>query len=108
MTKTQSQTQTQSQPPSHTLYISNLNDQINQSTQIHNLYILFSTYGDIIRINYNNKKLRGQAFIVFDSIENASLAMRNLQGELFFGKILKIGYSNMENHLVIKELEKLN
>lgn len=82
--------------PSQTLYVHNLNDQINISTLKHNLYILFTTYGDILDINID-KKIRGQAFIIFTSIESASLALRSLQGEEFFNKSLKIEYSNTKS-----------
>ncbi|KAK6459520.1 uncharacterized protein RJT20DRAFT_5088 [Scheffersomyces xylosifermentans] len=85
--------------PSQTLYVKNLNDQIHPKIIKHNLYLLFSTYGDVIDIN--NKK-RGQAHIVFNSVQNASLALKCLQAEEFFDKELVINYSINESDIIAR------
>jgi len=76
--------------PSRTLYINNLNDQLSKSVLRHNLYIICSTYGDVVEINL---KLRGQAHVVFSSVINASVALKCLNGEDFFGKPMGVKYS---------------
>lgn len=83
--------------PSQTLYVKNLNDQVHPKTLKHNLYLLFSTYGDVIQIS---NKHRGQAHILFDSVENSNLAMKCLQSEDFFNKQLVIRYSKTESKLL--------
>ncbi|KAG2735918.1 hypothetical protein G9P44_000008 [Scheffersomyces stipitis] len=83
--------------PSQTLYIKNLNDKINPKIIKHNLYLLFSTYGDIIDIK-NNK--RGQAHIIFTNVAGASLALKCLQDEEFFDKKLVINYAIKESKIV--------
>ncbi|CCH44563.1 U1 small nuclear ribonucleoprotein [Wickerhamomyces ciferrii] len=84
-----------------TLHISNLNDNIHYDTLKHNLYILFTTFGDVLEINIpGNNKLRGQAFIVFTDPKSANIAMRSLQGDEFFGKKLKFDFSHEESKVL--------
>lgn len=84
--------------PSQTLYIKNLNDKINHRQLKHNLYLLFSTYGDIIQI----RLAKGHAHILFANVSLASLALRSLQQEEFFDKPLMINYSTNESKLITK------
>lgn len=53
----------------------------------------------------DNKKLRGQAFVIFNNVDSVSLAKRSLNGQEFFGKSLKLEFSNEESKK-IQELEK--
>lgn len=86
-------------PVNRTLYLSNLNDQISPKKLKESLFMFFSTYGDIIDILIT-PKLRGQAHIVFASIESAKIALRQLQGEQFFEKPLKVLFSKNETKKV--------
>jgi RNA recognition motif-containing protein len=53
----------------------------------HSLFHLFSLYGDILEINVKrNLKMKGQAFIVFSNVENATKALHDMQGYNFFDK----------------------
>ncbi|GMM33340.1 U2 snRNP complex subunit [Saccharomycopsis crataegensis] len=86
-------------PPNVTLYINNLNDQINTVKLRESLFMLFSTYGDIIDINMKpqDKKMRGQAHVTFAKLDAAKLALRSLQEESFFEKPLNIQFSSNQN-----------
>lgn len=90
--------------PSQTLYIKNLNDQINGNLMKHCLYLLFSTYGDIIdiQLNFKRKKMRGQAHLIFSNIESATMAMKLLQNEQFFHKPLVINYSCNTSNVITR------
>ncbi|ODV86536.1 hypothetical protein CANARDRAFT_196752, partial [[Candida] arabinofermentans NRRL YB-2248] len=91
----------------YTIYIKNLNDNIPSRTMKENLYILFSTYADVIQVRYINKKnLRGQAWIVLSSKDEAKLAMRHCKGVSLFGKIPILEYSSNKSH-IIQQLEDL-
>lgn len=81
--------------PRSTLYISNLNDQVKISTLRTNLYLLFSTFGEVLRIAMS-PKLRGQAFVVLSTVDEANLAMISLKDESFFGKPLRIQFSKSD------------
>ena len=88
---------------SQTLYLNNLNDKVNKNEVKRLLYHLFCTYGYILEIQTSRSgKLRGQAFIVFDTAEGASIALRDLQGFLFLGKPLHISFAKGQSHIVQK------
>ncbi|GME81215.1 unnamed protein product [Ambrosiozyma monospora] len=88
-------------PPNHTIYIKNINDKIPRTKTIQNLYILFTTYADVISVEYKNKgKLRGQAWITLSSVDEAQLCLSRLDGQLFFGKRLSLGFSAKESEII--------
>lgn len=73
--------------PNQTIYIKNLNDKINKQQLKKSLYHLFSQFGSILDIvALKTMKLRGQAWIVFDSIQTSTNALNKMDGYNFFGK----------------------
>lgn len=91
---------------SHTLYVNNLNDKIQPAILKHNLYVYFSTYGDIIDIVMKGHgKMRGQAHIVFSNMNHATNAMKCLRGKPFFEKDLHIEYA-LKKSKIISNLEE--
>lgn len=89
--------------PSQTLYVKNLNTKINKKILLHNLYLLFSAFGDIISINLQN----GFAFIIFSNLNLATLALRNLKNQDFFDKPLVLNYAVKESKAISQEKQKL-
>lgn len=86
---------------SYTLYVKNLNDKIQPAMLKHNLYVYFSTYGDIIDIVIKAQgKMRGQAHIIFANMMHAANAMKGLQGKPFFEKDLHIEYSLKKSNII--------
>lgn len=87
---------------SHTLYIQNLNDQINAKTLKHHLYLNFSTYGDVIDIviKAHSKKMRGQAHVIFANKAQSANAMKALQNEEFFDKSLRLSYAINKSRII--------
>ena len=79
-------------PVSHTLYVSNINDKIKIEALRQLLFLLFLSYGQVVDIiiNWANKKMRGQAHVVFSSTLLASRALQNTQGFKFYNKNLKL------------------
>ncbi|OBA23350.1 hypothetical protein METBIDRAFT_9622 [Metschnikowia bicuspidata var. bicuspidata NRRL YB-4993] len=77
-----------------TLYIQNLNDKINRALLKHSLFMIFSTYGEVLEINM---KMKGQAHIVLDSCESASHALRSLQATNILGKAIHIDYAKKKS-----------
>lgn len=90
---------------STTLYVKNLNDNVNSLLLKHNLYLLFSTYGDIIDIVMKPGKMRGQAHIIFTKPTLANYALENLQKESFFDKSLDISFS-FKKSKIIEEIDQ--
>lgn len=80
----------------NTLYVSQLNEKINMQRLRVNLFLLFATLGEVLKVSMNFKKQRGQAFITMRTIDQASLAQISLNGERFFGKPLKVEFSKSE------------
>lgn len=85
-----------------TLYVQNLNDKINRPILKHNLYLFFSTYGDVLDINL---KMRGQAHVILESKEAAARALRGLHETKLFGKPLRIQFSKTKSKC-IEQAEK--
>lgn len=77
--------------PNHTIYIQNINEKIKLPELKKQLYALFTKFGPVIDIEAkNNKKLRGQAFVVFKDLTAAALAMKQMDGYDFLGKPIVI------------------
>lgn len=75
--------------PNQTLYINNLNDKIKKEELRGQLYALFMTYGRVIDvIAKKGKKMRGQAFLAFADLTEATAAMRACEGMIFYDKPL--------------------
>ncbi|KAJ3095016.1 U2 small nuclear ribonucleoprotein B'' [Phlyctochytrium planicorne] len=91
--------------PSHTLYVQSIRDKLKKHEIKKSLYHLFSQYGKVIDVvAVKKEKLRGQAFVVFSEIAEATAALRALQGFPFFGKALKLEYSkSVSNAVMLQE-----
>ena len=90
-------------PINNTLYINNLNEKININELKHELLNLFLKFGKIFEIRISKSlKLKGQAFITFENINDSKKALLDLNGFEFFGKKLNINYAKQtsENYLV--------
>lgn len=65
------------------------------------LYLIFGAFGNIVEINCQaTYKMRGQAWIVFDSLGAATRAHRELQNFLFFGKPLRIAFAKAKSDTI--------
>ncbi|EGV62400.1 hypothetical protein PSN45_001138 [Yamadazyma tenuis] len=91
---------------SQTLYIQNLNDKISPETTRANLYLLCTSFGDVIDIiiKPKSKRMRGQAHVVFSNITEAQVALTRLQEQKFFGKSIKAAFAHKKSKL-IKRIE---
>jgi U2 small nuclear ribonucleoprotein B'' len=88
-------------PPNETLYLSNLNDKISKKDLKRELFHLFSLHGNVIGIIVKKTfKERGQAFVVFKDIPEATLGMRALQGFMLFDKTIKIAYAKTKSNII--------
>lgn len=69
---------------------------------------LFSHYGKVLEVHVREQyRMRGQAFIVFDSKPDAENAMRILQSYYFYGKSMvnspqKISFSSNKSDIIAK------
>lgn len=91
-------------PPNQTLYIKNLDDHLSQTRLRESLYTCFSQYGRILDIvSSKARKLRGQAWIVYERLVEATTAMRELNEKEFMGKVLHIAYAKTKSDVVAKQ-----
>ena len=69
-----------------TLYVNNLNDKIPKNEMKKNLYYWFCQFGNILEIvAMKTAKMRGQAFVVFENVDQAERALMGSRNQLFFG-----------------------
>jgi RNA recognition motif-containing protein len=88
-------------PPNHTLYVNNLNGKIKKQQLRKSLYNLFVSYGRVVGvIAIKGVKMRGQAFIVFDDIQNSTAALRSLQGVMFYDKPMRLSYAKRDSDAI--------
>lgn len=74
-------------PPNYTIYINNINEKIKIPELKKQLYALFSQFGPILDIVAGRSlRMRGQAWIVYQDINHATLAKRKMDGFEFHGK----------------------
>ncbi|KLO18100.1 RNA-binding domain-containing protein [Schizopora paradoxa] len=89
--------------PNTTLYINNLNDKVNKEELKSQLFALFMTYGRVIDVvAQKGTKMRGQAFLVFSDLAEATSAMRACEGMLFYDKPLRIHYAKTKSHAALR------
>ncbi|KAG7664112.1 uncharacterized protein J8A68_002366 [[Candida] subhashii] len=82
------------QSPIETIYINNLNDKISLTKLKTSLETLFSKYGTILQITaHKNLKMKGQAFITYESKESSSKAIKELQNYQLFSKPIHISFA---------------
>ncbi|CDF88131.1 BN860_03026g1_1 [Zygosaccharomyces bailii CLIB 213] len=82
--------------PQRTLYVHNLSDHVGSERLRSQLYMLFTTYGEVIKVTVNVKRRRGQAFVTMRTLDESNLAQLSLNNESFFGKPLKVEFSKQE------------
>lgn len=89
--------------PNHTIYINNLNEKIKKEELKKSLYAIFSQFGEILDIvALKTLKMRGQAFVIFKEIGNATNALRSMQGFPFYDKPMRIQYAKSDSDVIAK------
>ncbi len=89
-----SEEQQREHAPKETLYIQNINEKIKAKGKFffkldvkYALFNLFEAFGQVLQIVCKrNDKMRGQAFVVFREVGEATAAKNNLNGYPIFGK----------------------
>ncbi|RFU30170.1 hypothetical protein B7463_g6155, partial [Scytalidium lignicola] len=91
-------------PPNATVYVRNLEERIKIEQMKEALNELFSEYGEIIDIvAKTNLKAKGQAFIVFDSVESATKAIEEVQGFELFEKPMQLAFAKTRSDATVKK-----
>ena len=94
--------------PSQTLYIRNLHERINIKTLISSLKVIFEPFGTILDLKCDRHfKSRGQAFIVFDSIQAATNALQSVHGFPLFNKPMDINFARNKSDYLETDKDQL-
>ena len=79
--------------PCNTLYVNKLNEKVKIPELKECLFEIFSEHGNVLDIvadsSYKRKK-RGQAFVVFEEIKQATIALKSLNQAEFMGSKMNI------------------
>jgi RNA recognition motif-containing protein len=85
------------------VYVRNLEERIKVDQLKEALTELFSEYGEIIDIvAKTNLKAKGQAFIVFDTVESAQKAIDEVQGFELFEKPMQLAFAKTRSDATVK------
>ncbi|PYH44547.1 U1A/U2B"/SNF family RNA-binding protein [Aspergillus saccharolyticus JOP 1030-1] len=91
-----------STPPNCTVYVRNLEERIKIDQLKESLAEIFSEYGNVIEIvAKTNLKAKGQAFVVFDSVESASRAIDEINGFELFDKPMVLDYARTRSDATV-------
>ncbi|KAK3706931.1 hypothetical protein LTR37_012430 [Vermiconidia calcicola] len=90
-------------PPSATVYVKNLSEKPKIPALIEALREVFEEFGTIVDIvAKKNLKAKGQAFVVYDSVESAGDAIEELQDFDLFEKPMSLAYARTRSDTTVK------
>ncbi|PYI15266.1 U1 small nuclear ribonucleo protein usp102 [Aspergillus japonicus CBS 114.51] len=88
--------------PNCTVYVRNLEERIKVDQLKESLDEIFSEYGNVIEIvAKTNLKAKGQAFVVFDSVEAAGRAIDEINGFELFDKPMVLEYARTRSDATV-------
>jgi len=96
--------------PNPTLYLSNIDWSIKKALLKRSLLALFSRHGKVLEViclrgdaaSGLRKPLRGQAWVVFESLSAATSALQAERGFVFFGRPLMVNYAKEVSDRIAK------
>jgi len=90
--------------PNNTIYVNNLNEKLKRDELVQSLRHVFGQFGKIVEITCYTKilKAKGQAFIVFDKVESATKALKEMQNFMFYNKPLRVAYAKLKSDVISK------
>ncbi|GLT43190.1 hypothetical protein SLA2020_171600 [Shorea laevis] len=89
--------------PNMTLYINNLNEKIKINQLKKSLHAVFSQFGKILDVlAFKTLKHKGQAWVVFEDVNSAKNALRQMQGFPFYDKEMRIQYAKTKSDIIAK------
>ncbi|KAJ2930345.1 hypothetical protein H1R20_g6764, partial [Candolleomyces eurysporus] len=92
-----------------TLYIQNLNEKIKPDVMKASLRGLFKAYGEVLDVvAHSNLRMRGQAFVSFESPEIAKKAMVEVQRFPLYSKPMQISFARTPSDAVVQKKDPNN
>ncbi|PIL31181.1 hypothetical protein GSI_05878 [Ganoderma sinense ZZ0214-1] len=97
----------QDEVATETLYIQNLNEKIKIPVLKASLRGLFKSYGEVLDVvAHSNLRMRGQAFVSFESPEMAKKALKEVRGFPLYSKPMQISFARTRSDAVVKKLDE--
>lgn len=91
------------EPPCQTIYLKNLTEKLSKEKLRRQLFNLASRFGPVLDIIVHcGQSMRGQAWIVFSSVDSAVKAISKLDGYVFFEKPIQVQFAKAEADVVAK------
>ena len=76
-----------------TIYVSRLNDRVSVADLRSLLHELCVQFGQVLSVQIVKGKIRGTAFVSFNSVSQATAAVRNLKDFVFLGKPIQVEFA---------------
>lgn len=90
--------------PHPSVYVKNLQERIKIDDLKEALTEIFSEYGTVIDlVAKKNLKARGQAFVVFEDVESAERAIKEVQGFELFEKPMLLDYAKTRSDATVQK-----
>mmetsp|Transcript_12632 Transcript_12632/g.19560 ORF Transcript_12632/g.19560 Transcript_12632/m.19560 type:complete len:206 (-) Transcript_12632:131-748(-) len=89
--------------PNPTLYVSNIDWKIKKPLLRRALHSLFTRHGKLLEIiTLRSERLRGQAWVIMETVQGATASLQAENGTSFFGRDIKIAYANETSDRIAK------
>ncbi|KAK5107592.1 hypothetical protein LTR62_000986 [Meristemomyces frigidus] len=89
-------------PPNATVYVRGINERVNVSKVVDTLKELFGEYGTILDVIAKKSiKRKGQAFVIYDSVDSAQYAIDELQGFEVFGNQILVEFAKTRSDVTV-------
>jgi len=86
-----------------TVYVRNLEERVRIEDMKEALHGVFSEYGNILEIvAKTNLKAKGQAFVVFDSVDSAAKAIEEIQDFELYDKPMRLAFAKTRSDASVK------
>ncbi|KAG9047841.1 hypothetical protein FS837_001376 [Tulasnella sp. UAMH 9824] len=95
-------------PPdaTETVYIQNLNEKVKLENLKTSLRHLFKHYGNVLNVTaHKNLRMRGQAFVSFESKEIAAKAVKEVKGFPLYGKPMQLSFAKTRSDAVVERFD---
>ncbi|KAG8950365.1 hypothetical protein FRC04_007807 [Tulasnella sp. 424] len=92
---------------SETVYIQNLNEKVKLENMKTSLRHLFKHYGNVLNVTaHKNLRMRGQAFVSFESKEIAAKAVKEVKGFPLYGKPMQLSFAKTRSDAVVEKFDE--
>lgn len=89
----------------YSIFITNINSKIKSNKMKENLFILFSSFADVLQVHYPRKGYRGKAWIIVSSQTDAIECINKLNGFEIFDAKINVSLARKEGKIIDRLLK---